>query len=224
MVEVVNHCHELGVMHRDLKPENFLLTGKGADAELKLTDFGLSVFFKHNERFRDLVGSPYYVAPEVLRKNYSYEADMWSLGVILYILLSGLPPFWGDTEDQIFKMVLKGAIDFKSEPWPKISDAAKDCVKQLLEMDPAKRATSEQVGCAATDLAVAASAFACGACRSARQRVFLLMVGRCQPRAFGCPHTVDFTCCLLLLLPLPYSLPLLPIVRFSVLQFVCRWC
>lgn len=145
MVEVVNHCHELGVMHRDLKPENFLLTGKGPESELKLTDFGLSVFFKHNERFRDLVGSPYYVAPEVLRKNYSYEADMWSLGVILYILLSGLPPFWGDTEDQIFKMVLKGAIDFKSEPWPKISDAAKDCVKKLLEMDPAKRATSEQI-------------------------------------------------------------------------------
>lgn len=145
MVEVVNHCHELGVMHRDLKPENFLLTSKEEGGELKLTDFGLGVFFKRAERFRDLVGSPYYVAPEVLRKNYSHEADMWSLGVILYILLSGLPPFWGDTEDQIFKMVLKGHVDFKSEPWPKISDAAKDCVRKLLEQDVSKRATAAQV-------------------------------------------------------------------------------
>lgn len=145
MVEVVNHCHELGVMHRDLKPENFLLTSKGLDGELKLTDFGLGVFFKPGERFRDLVGSPYYVAPEVLRKNYSHEADMWSLGVILYILLSGLPPFWGDTEDQIFKMVLRGHVDFKTDPWPRISDAAKDCVKRLLEQDPTKRANAAQV-------------------------------------------------------------------------------
>lgn len=145
MVEVVNHCHELGVMHRDLKPENFLLTARGPDGELKLTDFGLGVFFKPGDKFRDLVGSPYYVAPEVLRKHYSHQADMWSLGVILYILLSGLPPFWGDTEDQIFKMVLKGALDFKSDPWPKISDAAKDCVRRLLEMDPAARASAQQI-------------------------------------------------------------------------------
>lgn len=145
MVETVHHCHELGVMHRDLKPENFLLTAKGEGGDLKLTDFGLGVFFKPGEKFRDLVGSPYYVAPEVLRKHYSHEADMWSLGVILYILLSGLPPFWGDTEDQIFKMVLKGHVDFQSEPWPHISEAAKDCVKRLLDMDPAKRLTTEQV-------------------------------------------------------------------------------
>lgn len=145
MVEVLNHCHELGVMHRDLKPENFLLTSKGADGELKLTDFGLGVFFKHNERFRDLVGSPYYVAPEVLKKNYGYEADMWSLGVILYILLSGLPPFWGDTEDQIFKMVLKGKIDFQTDPWPKISEEAKDCVRKLLNQDVTKRATAADI-------------------------------------------------------------------------------
>jgi calcium-dependent protein kinase len=145
MVEVLNHCHELGVMHRDLKPENFLLTSKGVEGELKLTDFGLGVFFKHNERFRDLVGSPYYVAPEVLKKNYGYEADMWSLGVILYILLSGLPPFWGDTEDQIFKMVLKGKIDFQTDPWPKVSEEAKDCVRKLLNQDVSKRPTASEI-------------------------------------------------------------------------------
>eukprot|EP00803_Ostreobium_quekettii_P009919 evm.model.scf_2513EXC.1 EVM.evm.TU.scf_2513EXC.1 scf_2513EXC:242-4351(+) len=145
MVDVVRHCHELGVMHRDLKPENFLLTNKQADAELKLTDFGLGVFFKHGEGFRDVVGSPYYVAPEVLRKNYSHQADMWSLGVILYILLSGLPPFWGDTEEQIFKMALKGHLDFETDPWPKLSDASKDCVRKLLELDPARRATAADI-------------------------------------------------------------------------------
>lgn len=144
MVEVVHHCHTMGVMHRDLKPENFLLMSK-PDGELKLTDFGLGVFFKPGERFKDLVGSPYYVAPEVLRKNYSHEADMWSLGVILYILLSGLPPFWGDNEEQIFKMVLKGNVDFKTDPWPKLSESAKDCVRKLLEQDTAKRYTSTQI-------------------------------------------------------------------------------
>eukprot|EP00955_Chlamydomonas_euryale_P089729 364489-Chlamydomonas_euryale.AAC.8 len=82
---------------------------------------------------------------QVLRKNYSHEADMWSLGVILYILLSGLPPFWGDTEEQIFKMVLRGHIDFKTDPWPKISDAAKNCVKRLLEQDASKRATTAEI-------------------------------------------------------------------------------
>ena len=84
------------------------------------------------------------VAPEVLRKNYSHEADMWSLGVILYILLSGLPPFWGDTEEQIFKMVLRGNIDFKTDPWPKLSPDAKDCVTSLLHQDPTKRATAAE--------------------------------------------------------------------------------
>lgn len=70
---------------------------------------------------------------------------MWSLGVILYILLSGLPPFWGNNEEQIFKMVLKGKVDFATDPWPSISDAAKACVSRLLTMDPAKRATAREV-------------------------------------------------------------------------------
>lgn len=86
-----------GVMHRDIKPENFLLTDKTEAAVIKAADFGLCTYFKPGQRFRHIVGSAYYVAPEVLQKNYSHEADMWSLGVVLYILLCGLPPFWGDT-------------------------------------------------------------------------------------------------------------------------------
>ncbi|KAM3331154.1 hypothetical protein ACQJBY_027289 [Aegilops geniculata] len=96
MVSVVHSCHSMGVFHRDLKPENFLFLNNKEDSPLKATDFGLSVFFKHGEQFKDLVGSAYYVAPEVLKRHYGAEADIWSAGIILYILLSGVPPFWAD--------------------------------------------------------------------------------------------------------------------------------
>ncbi|XP_057521433.1 calcium-dependent protein kinase 1-like isoform X2 [Amaranthus tricolor] len=96
IVTVVHNCHSMGVIHRDLKPENFLFLSSDEDSPLKATDFGLSVFFKPGEVFRDLVGSAYYVAPEILRRSYGAEVDVWSAGVILYILLSGVPPFWGD--------------------------------------------------------------------------------------------------------------------------------
>jgi calcium-dependent protein kinase len=94
IVEIVHTCHSLGVIHRDLKPENFLLLSKDEHAPLKATDFGLSVFFKQGEVFKDIVGSAYYIAPEVLKRSYGPEADIWSIGVILYILLCGVPPFW----------------------------------------------------------------------------------------------------------------------------------
>jgi calcium-dependent protein kinase len=94
IVEIVHTCHSMGVIHRDLKPENFLLLSKDENAPLKATDFGLSVFFKEGEVFRDIVGSAYYIAPEVLKRSYGPEADIWSVGVIVYILLSGVPPFW----------------------------------------------------------------------------------------------------------------------------------
>jgi calcium-dependent protein kinase len=94
IVEIVHTCHAMGVIHRDLKPENFLLVSKDANAPLKATDFGLSVFFKEGEVFRDIVGSAYYIAPEVLKRSYGPEADIWSVGVIVYILLCGVPHFW----------------------------------------------------------------------------------------------------------------------------------
>ncbi|CAK9864480.1 unnamed protein product [Sphagnum jensenii] len=147
IVGVVEACHSLGVMHRDLKPENFLFSNHSEDAALKTTDFGLSVFFKPGEIFTDVVGSPYYVAPEVLRKHYGPEADVWSAGVILYILLSGVPPFWAETEQGIFEQVLKSELDFVSDPWPKISESAKDLLRKMLNPNVAKRLKSHQVLC-----------------------------------------------------------------------------
>ncbi|PPD82809.1 hypothetical protein GOBAR_DD20269 [Gossypium barbadense] len=147
IVGVVEACHSLGVMHRDLKPENFLFVNQQEDALLKAIDFGLSIFFKPGERFTDVVGSPYYVAPEVLRKHYGPEADVWSAGVILYILLSGVPPFWAENEQGIFEEVLHGDLDFDSDPWPSISESAKDLVRKMLIRDPRKRLTAHEVLC-----------------------------------------------------------------------------
>ncbi|CAI0430928.1 unnamed protein product [Linum tenue] len=147
IVGVVESCHSLGVMHRDLKPENFLFDTDAEDAALKATDFGLSVFFKPGETLSDVVGSPYYVAPEVLRKYYGPESDVWSAGIILYILLSGVPPFWAETEVGIFRQILQSKLDFVSEPWPSISDSAKDLLTKMLERNPRKRLTAHEVLC-----------------------------------------------------------------------------
>lgn len=147
IVEVVEACHSLGVVHRDLKPENFLFDSVSEDAKLKATDFGLSVFYKPGQTFHEVVGSPYYVAPEVLCKVYGPEVDVWSAGVILYILLSGVPPFWAETESGIFRQILHGKLDFQSDPWPSISDSAKDLVQKMLERDPKKRISAHEVLC-----------------------------------------------------------------------------
>ncbi|XP_052174782.1 calcium-dependent protein kinase 30-like isoform X2 [Diospyros lotus] len=145
VAEVVRMCHENGVMHRDLKPENFLFASKKENSPLKAIDFGLSVFFQPGERFSEIVGSPYYMAPEVLKRNYGPEVDIWSAGVILYILLCGVPPFWAETEQGVALAILRGVIDFKREPWPQVSDNAKSLVRQMLEPDPRKRLTAQQV-------------------------------------------------------------------------------
>ncbi|KAI9080792.1 hypothetical protein K1719_037305 [Acacia pycnantha] len=145
IVEVVQMCHNHGVMHRDLKPENFLFGNKKETAPLKAIDFGLSVFFKPGERFNEIVGSPYYMAPEVLKRNYGPEVDIWSAGVILYILLCGVPPFWAETEQGVAQAIIRSVIDFKRDPWPKVSDNAKDLVKKMLDPDPRRRLSAHEV-------------------------------------------------------------------------------
>ncbi|EPS71785.1 calcium-dependent protein kinase 1 [Genlisea aurea] len=145
IAEVVRMCHHHGVIHRDLKPENFLFANKKENSALKAIDFGLSVFFKPGEKFSEIVGSPYYMAPEVLKRSYGPEIDIWSAGVILYILLCGVPPFWAETEQGVALAILRGILDFKREPWPQVSDNAKSLVRQMLEPDPQKRLTAQEV-------------------------------------------------------------------------------
>ena len=145
MIRTIAHCHNLGVMHRDLKPENFVLATKDEDAPVKAIDFGLSAYFEPGERFRDIVGSSYYVAPEVLKRNYSCEADIWSAGVILYILLSGVPPFWGRTDTAVFETVRKGRYNLVGDPWSKISESAKGLIRRILVGNPAERMSAEEI-------------------------------------------------------------------------------
>nr|AAO42812.1 At1g18890 [Arabidopsis thaliana] len=145
IAEVVMMCHSNGVMHRDLKPENFLFANKKENSPLKAIDFGLSVFFKPGDKFTEIVGSPYYMAPEVLKRDYGPGVDVWSAGVIIYILLCGVPPFWAETEQGVALAILRGVLDFKRDPWPQISESAKSLVKQMLDPDPTKRLTAQQV-------------------------------------------------------------------------------
>ncbi|CAJ2671685.1 unnamed protein product [Trifolium pratense] len=144
ILSVVAYCHLQGVVHRDLKPENFLFSSEDENSALKAIDFGLSDYVKPDERLNDIVGSAYYVAPEVLHRSYGTEADMWSIGVIAYILLCGSRPFWARTESGIFRAVLKADPSFDEAPWPSLSADAKDFVKRLLNKDYRKRLTAAQ--------------------------------------------------------------------------------
>lgn len=144
ILNVVAFCHLQGVVHRDLKPENFLYTLKDENSQLKAIDFGLSDFVRPDEKLNDIVGSAYYVAPEVLHRSYSTEADVWSIGVIAYILLCGSRPFWARTESGIFRAVLKAEPSFDEPPWPSLSPEAKDFVKRLLNKDPRRRMSAAQ--------------------------------------------------------------------------------
>ncbi|KAJ0610885.1 putative protein kinase CAMK-CDPK family [Helianthus annuus] len=144
VLRITAYCHLQGVVHRDLKPENFLFTSKDEPSVLKAIDFGLSDYVKPDERLNDIVGSAYYVAPEVLHRSYGTEADMWSIGVIAYILLCGSRPFWARTESGIFRAVLKADPSFDEAPWPSLSTEAVDFVKRLLNKDYRKRLTASQ--------------------------------------------------------------------------------
>ena len=117
LLSAITYCHSRGVVHRDLKPENILIDSVSKDGKIliKVIDFGAALFISPNGKITELLGTPYYIAPEVLFGNYNEKCDIWSIGVILYILLSGSPPFNGNSDDDIMNSVKKGAYNFKSK-------------------------------------------------------------------------------------------------------------
>lgn len=147
ILSAVSYLHDLNIAHRDLKPTNLLLKDDEDLTNVKIADFGLSKIIGENTMMQTACGTPIYVAPEVLTgEAYEKEVDMWSVGVITYILLCGFPPFFDDGSNmgQLFEQIMSGDFDYPEEYWDEISDEAKDLIDNLLLVDPSKRFTAKQ--------------------------------------------------------------------------------
>ena len=142
----INYCHNMNIIHRDLKPENILIVDRNKNnfPRIKVCDFGTSKMVEKGAVQKKLVGSSYYIAPEVIKKNYNEKCDIWSCGVILYILLSGRPPFGGEDDGEIMRNVKKGKYDLESSPFNKCSKSVLDLIRKLLVMDKNKRISAQE--------------------------------------------------------------------------------
>eukprot|EP00933_Yihiella_yeosuensis_P005288 TRINITY_DN10977_c0_g3_i1.p1 TRINITY_DN10977_c0_g3~~TRINITY_DN10977_c0_g3_i1.p1 ORF type:complete len:485 (+),score=150.93 TRINITY_DN10977_c0_g3_i1:53-1507(+) len=146
MFRAIYYMHEMHVCHRDLKPENFLFTTKDPieSATLKVIDFGLAKQYTAGQNLSTKAGTPYYVAPQVLAGKYDQSSDLWSLGVIMYVVLCGYPPFYGDTDADVLQKVRLGNFSFNAADWKNVSEDAKNLIRFLLKMNPKDRYTAEQ--------------------------------------------------------------------------------
>jgi calcium-dependent protein kinase len=147
MLLAINYLHQHDVVHRDIKPENFLYENKSESARLKLIDFGFSRIWNplyNRGRLHASCGSLKYVSPEVLKGDYDSQCDMWSLGVIVYMLLSGSAPFYGGFEDEVLEKIRLGNYKTTGSRWTGISSRGIDFIKSLLVVDPKLRLTASQ--------------------------------------------------------------------------------
>ena len=146
LISAIVYCHDNGIVHRDLKPENLLYINEGDEINnpIKVIDFGLSRNFDPKSKMNTKVGTAYYVAPEVLEGNYTEKCDVWSAGVILYILLSGEPPFNGANDREIYKAISKMIYQFPYNKWKKISKNAIDLIEKCLVPED-KRISAKEV-------------------------------------------------------------------------------
>ena len=145
ITSAIVHCHSLGIVHRDLKPENILFENKLKFSDIKLIDFGLSRKYLNDDDLHSVVGSPFYVAPEVLEGNYDEKCDVWSIGIIAYCLLNGAPPFVSDKKAKIFEQIKKAKVTFPIDKFALISNEAKEFILKALTRNPKKRPNAIQL-------------------------------------------------------------------------------
>ena len=142
LLKAVLFLHHNGIIHRDLKPENIVFSDTRNYKSLKLIDFGLSIQ-QNAKKEKRRVGTPYYMAPEMIFGNFVKASDIWSIGVIMYIMVTGKQPFWGKNKDEVLNKVKNGRYDMKSLYYSKCSNSVKDLIKKMLVTEPEKRMTVE---------------------------------------------------------------------------------
>mmetsp|Transcript_20690 Transcript_20690/g.34818 ORF Transcript_20690/g.34818 Transcript_20690/m.34818 type:complete len:389 (+) Transcript_20690:161-1327(+) len=145
LISTIGYCHSKNIVHRDLKPENLLLAGFEDDSHIKLADFGFAIQTDGYVSLKTQCGTPGYVAPEILStQRYGKSVDMWSIGVITYILLGGYPPFHDDNQKALFRKIKKGEFEFHEEYWDCVSAEAKDFISKLIKVNPKERLNCDE--------------------------------------------------------------------------------
>ena len=139
VLNAIAYCHSKGITHRDIKPENILFETDEPYSDIKIIDFGLSRKYSVDQKMHTILGTPYYIAPEVLKGNYDEKCDIWSIGALTYIMLSGEPPFKGKSNNEIFMKIIKDPIKFNPYKWNNLTENSKDFIKICLNKDPDKR-------------------------------------------------------------------------------------
>jgi len=146
LLQTISYLHSQNIIHRDLKPENLLLRSKESDTEIKLADFGFAKHVLVPDSLKTVCGTPDYVAPEIIsKKNYGLKADIWSIGVISFILLGGYPPFYDDNQQALFSKIKKGKFEYEPTYWAHISKQAKDCINSMLVVNPDSRSSAQEL-------------------------------------------------------------------------------
>jgi calcium/calmodulin-dependent protein kinase I len=145
MLKAMLYCHKHKIAHCDMKPKNLLLMSEENDSYIKLADFGFAARCHTAKSLTKQCGTPFFVSPEILmRQPYDQQSDMWSVGCIVFLLLSGNLPFMGRSQKELFRKIVSGKFEFDEDDWCDVSSEAKDLVKKLLVLDPDERLTSEQ--------------------------------------------------------------------------------